>query len=139
MLFLHAEGVLYATQGSSEVTRSYVWAGLLEQWLIPHPEVCIVFLRSAKDAADHQSLKRTLGRLGDRLIDIIDAPDATIAQSVQNWCQHRPELAHVCSLLPDGIGHASSAVIACPPHQGLSAEPVQQALRRWLVNGDDVQ
>ena len=133
VLFIRAYGVLYASNGSPEMTRRYVWAPLLESLLQPYPEVCVVYLRAQGEADDIDALKASLGRLGQRLIDVLPADHASLEASVRHWRRHHPEVAHV-RLLAAGEGAERGAEwIACSPAQGIRAQAVQSALRDWLA------
>ena len=132
VLFVRANGVLYASSGSAEMTRRYVWAPLLESLLEPHPDVCLVYLRSQDESADIAGLRAGLGRLGQRLIEVVAADDASLEKSMRDWRRHHPEVAHGRLLAAEGL-MAGTECIACDPEQGIRSESAQAALRDWLV------
>lgn len=103
VLFVHAVGVLFAAEGSSEVTRRYVWAPFLETLLAPHPEVCVVYLRAEDEPEAGEALKGRLGRLGHRLIDVVPVNGDRIENVLRDWRRHHPEVAEVRLLIADGM------------------------------------
>ena len=132
VLFVRAAGVLYATHGSPEVTRRYVWAPLLESLLEPYPDVCVVYLRAQDEPACVDGLKSSLGRLGQRLIDIVDTDDGRLVAEVQHWCRHHPEVAHTRLLVPFAMATDETACVPCDAGQGMQSSGAQSAIRDWL-------
>lgn len=133
VLFIRAAGVLYAVSGSAEVTRRYVWAPLIENLLEPFPEVCVVYLRGNDEATGIETLKSSLGRLGQRLIEVLTPGDAQLAVAVQNWRQHHPEVADILLLIADDITNVEEC-LTCDPMQGVCSVSVQSALLDWLAS-----
>jgi hypothetical protein len=132
VLFIRAAGVLYATSGSAEVTRRYVWAPLLEDLLEPYPEVCVVYLRACDEAPGIETLKSSLGRLGQRLIEVLTPIDAQLDKTIEIWCQHHPEVSHIRLLVAD-FATMAQVCLTCDPEQGIRSISVQSALQDWLA------
>lgn len=132
VLFIRSKGVLFASEGSPEMTRRYVWAPILEDLLVPYPDVCVVFLRSEEEALEPETLKGNLGRLGQRVIDVLTSDDRSIAETVRGWREHHPEVKQMCLLTSTGAAVADMAGIVCDAAPGVSATEVKSLLRGWL-------
>lgn len=132
VLFIRSKGVLFASEGSPEMTRRYVWAPILEDLLVPYPDVCVVFLRSEEEALEPETLKGKLGRLGQRVIDVLTSDDRSIAETVRGWREHHPEVKQMCLLTSTGAAVADMAGIVCDAAPGVSATEVKSLLRGWL-------
>lgn len=132
VLFIRSNGVLFASEGSPEMTRRYVWAPVLESLLVPYPDVCVVFLRSEEEAQEPETLKGNLGRLGQRVIDVLTSDDRSIAETVRGWREHHPEVMQMCLLTSAGGAVADMADIVCDAARGVSAIEVKSQLRGWL-------
>jgi hypothetical protein len=133
VLFIRAVGVLFAAEGSSELTRRYVWAGLLDNLLVAYPEVCVVYFRE-EDEPTMEVLKGRLGRLGHRLMEVlvVDAQAAGIGHAVRAWCLRHPEVAQTLALVSGEIT-MDTPHITFDPRLGMSAGDAQSVLRDWLV------
>lgn len=132
VLFVRPAGVLFASQGSPEMTCRYVWAPILEDLLTPYPDVCIVFLRSHDEPQDDSMLKAHLGRLGKRVMEILTTGDEAVVSTVAGWRQHHPEVLQVCLLTCAGTASSDIDCIKCDAALGVSANEVRFQLQEWL-------
>lgn len=132
VLFVRPAGVLFASQGSPEMTRRYVWAPILEDLLTPYPDVCIVFLRSHDEPQDDSMLKAHLGRLGQRVMEILTIDDASLVSTVSGWRRHHPEMVQGCLLASIGTAAGDMPGIDCDCELGVSAAGIRVRLQAWL-------
>lgn len=132
VLFVRPAGVLFAPDGSPEMTRRYVWAAILEDLLAPYPDVCIVYLRAHDEPNEAEMLRTQLGRLGQRVIEILTTGDEAVGSTVAGWRQHHPEVLQVCLLACAALASSNMDCVKCDAALGVSASEVRSQLQVWL-------
>ncbi|MET3620106.1 HAD domain-containing protein [Burkholderia ambifaria] len=144
ILFLDFDGVLHplgeiALDENCRLIENpdlFRWRPILEQLLRPFPEIRIVISSDWRRLFDDESLVQLLGPLGARFDGIVETYGPTRFEEILSEAERRKATNWLA--VDDHPSVASAAIndarfIACASDTGLSAVPVQQALRNALM------
>jgi hypothetical protein len=113
-----------------------VWLPVLVDILEPHPDVRIVVSSDWRRLLDDNSLKRVLGPLGARFVDVVETWGASRADEILTEVRRRQLTRWLAIDDHPSVVVASrrdARFIACTPETSLSAPTIQATLRSRLA------
>lgn len=135
VLFIDFDGVLHAAVGPPAAMRRYVWSPLLEELLLPFPDITVVVHASARDHTPLPTIVSQLGPLGQRIVDIAP-PRVERWPAICTWLASHPEVSEYW-ILDDAAREFPAELeqlIVCGSRTGINDVDVQLQLKQWLEN-----